>query len=345
MRINYLIKEGMVLMKKNNNEVENKKMNKKANKKQELQLSDKNKAALKKRNISDYEEDEGLQVVSTDNIDNIEKKVTKKKKNYVFGKKLRIVITVLAVIVFCGAGYQLISILKEYKQGEDLYDNLTNSFTSVNVARDNEEDQGEDYSDGNIMPYNKVDVDFDGLKKANSDVVGWIQFEHVDISYPIVKGSDNSYYLTHTVTKTENKAGAIFMDHNNASDFSDMNTIIYGHNMKNGSMFGLMGQYKNAEFYLGRECFWIYTPDADYRYMIFSCYEPKADDANVYTFWSEPCEDYGKYLENAKNASKYHTEVSALSQDDKIVTLSTCTSRGSDYRFVVQGRLIETVQK
>ena len=67
-------------MKKNNNEVENKKLNKKANKKQELQLSDKNKAAIKKRNISDYEEDEGLQVVSTDNIDNIEKKVTKKKK-------------------------------------------------------------------------------------------------------------------------------------------------------------------------------------------------------------------------------------------------------------------------
>lgn len=326
-------------MKKKNELV---KEDKKKEKKQELQVSGRKKGELANK----ADEDEGLQIVSIDNIDNIEKRTSKKKnKNYVFGKKVRIVITAIALGVFVFAGYQVFDIMSEYKKGEDLYEDLTESYTHVDIANEAEVDEGEDYSDGNIMPYNKVDVDFDGLKNANSDVVGWIQFEHVDISYPIVQGSDNSYYLNHTVKKTENKSGAIFMDTANDSDFSDMNTIIYGHNMKNGSMFGLMGQYKNAEFYIGRECFWIYTPTADYRYKIFSCYEPKADDVNVYSFWKEPCEDYGNYLTNAKNAAKYPTEISALSQDVKIVTLSTCTSRGDNYRFVVQGALIETVQK
>lgn len=312
------------------------------NKKQELQKFS------NKRNEPQIIEDEGLQIVSLDNIDKIEREVPKKKKknkSFIFARKIRIVITILAVIVFLGAGYQLYNIFSEYKKGEDLYSDLTDSFTRVDVANEEEQDEGEDYTDGNIMPYNKVEVDFEGLKKTNSDVVAWIQFEHVDISYPVVQGKDNSYYLNHTVTKTENKAGSIFMDYKNNSDFSDMNTLIYGHNMKNGTMFGLMGRYKNSEFYLGRDCFWIYTPKADYRYKIFACYEPKADDENVYSFWTGPCEEYGQYLINAKNAAKYPIENTELNQENKIVTLSTCTSRGSDYRFVVQGKLIEVIEK
>lgn len=300
-----------------------------------------NKTELQKQS-DDYE---GLQIVSIDDVDKIEKKEEKKKKTYVFNKKLRIFITFIAVAVFCFAAYELANILIEYKKGENLYDSLIDKYTKVSTNRDNEVDEGENYADGNIMPYVKHEVDFDGLKKENSEIVAWIQFEHVDIDYPIVKGADNSFYLTHTATKSENKSGAIFMDCNNNSDMSDMNTIIYGHNMKDGSMFGLMGQYKKAEFYLGREHFWIYTPTADYRYLIFSCYEPEADDSNVYTIWKGPSEEYAKYLQSARESSKYPTEASALSQDDKIVTLSTCTSRGSDYRFVVQGKLVETIQK
>lgn len=314
------------------------------NKKQELQMSKKKKEVSTKKQSTKEADDDGLQIVSFDNIDDMNGP-TPRKKSYVFGRTVRIVIIVIAAVVFGISGYQIFSIFSEYKQGEDLYDDLADSFTTVDINSEDEEDEGENYIDGDILPYKKVEVDFDGLKKSNKDVVGWIQFEHVDISYPIVRGEDNSFYLNHTVTKTENKAGAIFMDYKNAKDFSDMNTIIYGHNMKNGSMFGLMGKYKNAEFYLGRDCFWIYTPTADYRYVIFSCYEPKADDENVYSFWSEPCDAYGEYLQKAKEAGKYSTPVADLSQGDKIVTLSTCTSRGSDYRFVVQGKLIETIQK
>lgn len=294
-------------------------------------------------------ENGGLELVSLENIGKSEEtrigSRKKKKKNYVFGNGVRIAIMFVALTVFCVAGYELFLILRDYKQGEDLYGDLSNEFTTVDLPGEVEQDEGEDYQDDGIMPYNKVNVDFAGLKKANKDVVAWIQFEHVDISYPVVKGTDNVHYLTHTVKNTENKAGSIFMDYQNASDFSDMNTIIYGHNMKNGSMFGLMGKYKKAEFYTGRECFWIYTPQADYRYMIFSCHEPKADDSDVYTFWSAPCEAYGQYLTNAKNMSMYPTGVVELGQEDKIVTLSTCTSRGDDYRFVVQGKLIETIPR
>ena len=303
-------------------------MKKKENEKEELQ---------KKK-----EDDEGLQIVSIDDIDKIDVTASKKKKSYVFNKKLRIFITLISLAVFCFAGYQLVNILLEYKQGEELYDDLLSKYTKVSTNRGEEEEEEEN---GELKPFVMTDVDFVGLKKENSEIVAWIQFEHVDISYPVLKGQDNSFYLKRTATKTENKAGSIFMDCNNSEDMSDMNTIIYGHNMKDGSMFGLLSQYKNAEFYLGREHFWVYTPTANYRYVIFSCYEPKADDGNVYTIWKGASEGYKQYLDAAKAATKYPTDSSELTQDTKIVTLSTCTNRGSDYRFVVQGKLVETVNK
>lgn len=297
------------------------------------------KKSEERKNSSRKEEiDEGLQIISIDDIDKIEtdsSNVKEKNKTFVFGKTIRICITLVALVVFCVAGYNLYKILSDYKKAADSYSDLDSKYTKVSANRMDEED--EQFPEEFVNFY----VDFDGLKKENKDVVAWIKFEGVDISYPVVQGSDNSYYLTHTTKNEENKSGSIFMDYNNNPDLSDMNTIIYGHNMKDGSMFGLMGQYKGEEFYSGRERFWIYTPEGAYCYFIFSCYEPSADDGNVYSIWKEPCEAYGLYLDAAKQAAKYPTIETELSQDSKIVTLSTCTSRGADYRFVVQGKLIK----
>jgi len=294
----------------------------------------------KKKSLQKDEIDEGLQIVSIDNINdigNMDKVAGKgKKKTFVFGKAVRIIVTVIAFAVFCVAGYNLYKILSDYKKASDSYADLNTKYTKVSANRMEEEDES---FPEEFVNYN---VDFEGLRNnENKDIVAWIRFENVDISYPVVKGTDNSYYLTHTTKGEENKSGSIFMDYNNSADLSDMNTIIYGHNMKDGSMFGLMGHYKEEEFYSGRERFWIYTPEGAFCYFIFSCYEPMADDGNVYSIWKEPCEAYGLYLEAAKQAAKYPTIETELSQDSKIVTLSTCTSRGADYRFIVQGKLIK----
>lgn len=306
--------------------------------KKELEYGKKKNSAAKKK-----EKDDGLQMVSVNDIDKKEVNA-KKKKTFLFSAKIRIVITILAGAVFCASAWQLYNIFSEYKKGEDEYEDVENQYTTVDVNLREETDEGENYNnDSDIMPYEKVNVDFNGLKSLNPDIVAWIQFEHMDISYPVVRGGDNDYYLTHTFRKTENSAGAIFMDCDNNSDMSDYNTIIYGHNMKNGSMFGLLGRYKEEEYYPGRDCFWIYTPEVDYRYQIFSCHEPQADDSNVYTIWKSS-EKFDTYVNHALKVAKYNTNVS-VNGEDRVVTLSTCTKRGSDYRFVVQGKLIEAIPK
>ena len=89
------------------------------------------------------------------------------------------------------------------------------------------------------VTYQPPEVDFEELQKMNSDVIGWIEVEAIpEISYPIVRGEDNDYYLHRTFKKANNSAGSIFVDYRNGQYFGDCNTIVYGHNMKNGSMFG-----------------------------------------------------------------------------------------------------------
>ena len=154
-----------------------------------------------------------------------------------------------------------------------------------------------------------LSVDFDELKKINPDIVAWIAFDNIDISYPVVQ-RDNSYYLSHTFEGKENVAGCIFMDEQNTSDFSDNHTILYGHNMKNGTMFGMLKNYKEQEFLEENRYFTIYTPDAEYRYEISS----------VRTV-------------SVENSLFTQTD---LGEKDRVVTLSTCTY-SDDLRFVVSG--------
>lgn len=297
----------------------------------------------KKQKNSELDDD--LEIISMNDVNEDRKKEPKKRSD-----KIRIAVMIASAIVFVVAGYQLFSIYQEYKKGEDEYGGIEEDFAQVVDTPELTGESVEPVSseaaapDNNkIMPYKKVNVDFAGLKAINNEVVAWVQFEHVSISYPVVQHSDNTYYLKKTFKKTDNSAGSIFMDSENKSSFKDSNTFIYGHNMKNGSMFGLMGQFKKESFYRGRECFWIYTPTADYRFQIFAAYEPK-EDSEMYMWWSGPCDAFGEYLKKAKKMSLYDTGIT-VSKNDKVVTLSTCTSKGKEYRFVVQGKLIQTIPK
>lgn len=184
-------------------------------------------------------------------------------------------------------------------------------------------------------------IDFSALQLQNPDCIGWIRFDHLDINYPIMQGDDNDYYLHHTFNRSYLYAGSIFMDYQNKSDFSDMNTFIFGHNMKNDSMFGLLGNFKDEETFRENPYFWIYTPQAAYRYDIFSCFVADADE-NTYTVYHGEGDDYTSYIEEVKENSAYDTGVE-VDGSDHIVTLSTCTSEGYDYRYIVNGVLTQTI--
>ena len=132
------------------------------------------------------------------------------------------------------------------------------------------------------------------------------------------------------------------MDANNHADFSDQNTFIYGHNMKDKTMFGKLNDYKDEEFYKENPYFYIYTPDYTYRYDIFSCYLARVDnEVDFYTQFASD-EQFQEFLDGVKAQSAYDTGVE-VTPEDKVITLMTCNKAGYDYRFLVHAVQTEAV--
>lgn len=189
---------------------------------------------------------------------------------------------------------------------------------------------------------NKIIIDWDGLLAVSPNVVGWIVMEnneHVD--YPIMQSTDNDYYLNHTWDDETSVGGSIFLSSENKSNFTDQNSILYGHRMRNRSMFGSFKWYTDQEYLDEHSTFTIYTPDGKIRiYEIFCC--SRIDDATKpytigYTDIKERQEAINYLRRHA--VSERNVEVGPL---DTTVLLSTCANANHDTRrIVVAGKLIK----
>ena len=179
---------------------------------------------------------------------------------------------------------------------------------------------------------------FEQLKSENSEVVAWIECKGLGIDEPILQAMDDEYYLHHDLYGNESKYGCIFMECMNQYDFSSPNTFLYGHNMKDGEMFGKMRLLMDSEYYSKADSFYIYTPTENLEYQIFSCHRADATDTSFVLYYMHD-EAYGQYLTNEKEASLYDTGV-AVTVDDQIVTLVTCTSDTEEGRFIVSGKRV-----
>ena len=268
-----------------------------------------------------------------ENKNNTQKQPEQKKK-----KKSDVLLTIaliVAIAVFCYAAFNLYHIYTEYKKGTDEYNQIEEMAVTERDA-DSAEVAG---PSAQIKP--PIEVDFDKLKSVNEDVVGWIYVDALpDISYPIVKGKDNQTYLHQTYEKNYNFAGTIFVDYENSGDFSDCNTLVYGHNMKNGSMFGHLKKFREDDkLYKQDKYFWILTPERNYRYEIITAYTTGVN-SDTYTLFKVPGDEFEKYLETIKGYSEIQTDDTDLTIKDRIVTLSTCTGNEST-RFVVQGKRVD----
>lgn len=268
-----------------------------------------------------------------ENKSNTQKQPEQKKK-----KKSDVLLTIaliVAIAVFCYAAFNLYHIYTEYKKGTDEYNQIEEMAVTERDA-DSAEVAG---PNAQLKP--PIEVDFDKLKSVNEDVVGWIYVDALpDISYPIVKGKDNQTYLHQTYEKNYNFAGTIFVDYENSGDFSDCNTLVYGHNMKNGSMFGHLKKFREDDkLYKQDKYFWILTPERNYRYEIITAYTTSVN-SDTYTLFKGPGEEFEKYLETIKGYSEIQTDDTDLTIKDRIVTLSTCTGNEST-RFVVQGKRVD----
>ena len=189
-------------------------------------------------------------------------------------------------------------------------------------------------------------IDWKALKKKNPDVVGWILIPDTDISYPIVQGSDNSYYLNHTFEKKENYAGAIFMDAGADASFQDRNTTIYGHNVKHGTMFAELENFKEQTFFEKHPYLYIFTEKQNYRCEIFSIYTTTATSAS-YRLQYEDDADFKGYVDMVKELSDFKRKVS-IKRCDRIVSLSTCSyernGQPDELRYLLHAKLVPKLQ-
>ena len=237
------------------------------------------------------------------------------------------IILVIAIVVFAVSAYKLYGIFSEYNKGDKEYQKIQDLVINTEKKDDTKEET--------------FSVDFEKLLEMNSDVVGWIRFdEPSELNYPVVQGRDNEEYLKRTFEANTNKLGTLFVDVNNPGDFSGRNTFIYGHNMKNGSMFAQLLKYKDDSFYKEHPYFYIYTPDGKVRtYEIFSAGVVK-DTSDSYIMDYADDAAFQTYIDYIKQQSAYPTSAEVTTAS-KIVSLSTCTNVRDDERFLVHGVMIK----
>jgi sortase B len=250
------------------------------------------------------------------------------------------ILLLLFLGIFLFALWKLWGFRQAYKKGDDEYDDLRDKYV---------EESTEDGKDPHKCP---IEINFADLKKANPDVVGWIYIDK-NVNYPIVQTTDNDYYLHRTFEKEQNINGAIFLDAACLPPFDTWNSIVYGHNMNSGKMFGYLKRYYDTAYnkdadYKKHEFIWILTPDKDMEFQVFAAREISvkidADNNTVYhpayMIDFEWDEDIEAYLKEAVEKSLYKTRTKP-DPADPIVTLSTCTSTTEAGRFIVQGTLIQ----
>lgn len=252
----------------------------------------------------------------------VSKKKHKKQKR---GQRvLNRMLFLIALAVFLYSGFELFKIYKANYDEKKEHDRIT----SIAGVPEN--------------PREPFTVDFPALQAINSDVAGWIIIPDTEINYPIVKSSDNDYYLNHTFEKKVNYAGSIFIDYRQARDFSDMNTFIYGHNVYHGTMFAELEKFKDAQFFNDHPYIYLYTPQGNYRAEVMSMYHTTAD-SDSYKIGFRPNQVFLDYVNLVKSKSLHKREVS-FDKNDRMITLSTCSYElggvGSAGRYLVHAKLV-----
>ncbi|AHI56694.1 class B sortase [Listeria ivanovii] len=234
-------------------------------------------------------------------------------------------VTLIVLAVFLFSGWKIGSELYENKHNRSILDDAkavyTEQVTTTNVT-------------------GEVRDELKSLQQLNKDMAGWLTLDDTEIDYPILQSTDNDYYLHHNYKNEQARAGSIFKDYRNTNEFLDKNTIIYGHNMKDGSMFADLRKYLDKDFLAEHPTFTYESALQNYQVEIFAIYETTTDFYYIETEFPDKL-DFEKYLQKVKQQSIYQSNVE-VTEADRIITLSTCDTE-KDYekgRMVIQGKLV-----
>ena len=246
---------------------------------------------------------------------------TSKKKRSIFSRIISTMITLTCLAVFVYASYGLVDAVIDYYNNRK----LLNSLQDLYYEADGSEDDSAPFS---------IRSGFEGLLEQNDDVVGWITVDGTQIDYPILQGETNETYLRHNFYGEESRAGSIFLDYRNDIDSLGYNTIVYGHRMKDGSMFQHLTKFSNKDFFDEHRTFTFDTLYESYEGEIFAVYKTMTNFNYIQTEFDNDSE-FDMFLMEIMKRSEHTADVD-LTDADKIITLSTC-----DYQLdKLDGRLV-----
>ena len=239
-----------------------------------------------------------------------------KNKKKLFNVVMRIIEIIFLILLV----YSSINIFKWYNNNKENKQIINEIAESVTINEDTNEEK-------------KYKINFEELKQKNSDTVAWLKVENTNIEFPIVQANNNSYYLTHNFDKKYNVAGWIFADYKNKLDGTDRNIVVYGHNMRNNSMFGSLKDVITEEWYNNEENKYItFVTENDYRtYQVFSVYQIQTEDYYIQTEFKS--NEFQEFIDTITKRSKKDFGIN-VSKEDTILTLSTC-SNNNKYRVVL----------
>ncbi len=244
------------------------------------------------------------------------------KRNY--GK----IVIGMFCLILCVGGIACLLIEKGQKAGNvDIYEELQEEHGSI---------LGQVDLNVEIKP--DIPVDFEELKGINEDIYAWIDIEDTNVHYPIVQSAtDDSYYLEHTIEGVKGLPGSIYTESVNSKDFSDYITLIYGHDMRDGSMFKHLHKFADADFFEEHETVMIYTEDAIHEYRIYAAVA--YDNRHImYSFEQSNAEDRAAFIDSlhaARNMKNQYREDMEIDAESKLIVMSTCITGQPDKRWIV----------
>lgn len=257
-------------------------------------------------------------------------------------KRVYVIAVVVFFAIFAFSAWKLLDISAEYRRGEKEYERLEQYVqipetvpTTTQSKTDDSTEPAETQPAGTVWPK----VDFAALQMLNPDVVGWIYIEGTNVNYPIVQANDNDYYLYRLISGETNSTGSIFLDAGASELFMSRNNSLYGHNMKNGTMFADITDYVDQEFYEQHPEALLLTPQGNYKVKIFSCYITDAWDNSWQIVFNGS--EYGQWLDQLQRRSYLATDVHPT-EADRVLTFSTCTYETEDARLLVHGIIEES---
>ncbi len=260
-----------------------------------------------------------------------------------------LIVTVLLIAFLFSMGTIALT-LYEYRVSEQSYADAAERFVLAAepagpAVQEGEEETPSDAGVSAAIPKkpHKIElapfaVDFDALLEVNPEVTGWLYCEDTQINYPVLQGEDNDLYLHHLYDKSYCFGGSLFVEAMNKRDFQDYNTIIYGHNMRNGSMFGGLDKWKKQDYYEEHPVLWLLTPERDYRIEILAAYTTDAY-SDAYVIIDGEGDVLDSYLQAALDSSLIECQAQPEA-GSRYVLLSTCSYAFDNARFVIHGRLV-----